>query len=420
MQLLEIFRLDERNANITDVLRPYRDDPEMFISFVSIPKLGINPRSPYDTPLGIYAYPLKDIWDGGDYLSVPFMAKAPYVALFRGVGNIQDMAAYTQADFDRDVERLCSSPYVRTVVGEGPRDVLTGSIHYWSDEARFQTPIGRFWNITRCWSSMVAEDRHTKPAVAWNAMLRFLGYAGFADRQGTGLIHRNEPCQAMFLSINAVRLVQMIPNVSKKLAGDRMKFDDFSDMEWIISSLRADKEAERNLLYKLKEQWKLLIMSGQSENFAITGETCVLDAPMVVQQRLIKTLIALFPDQIIAMIDVMKEHPGFQNYKIAFSLLNCLQNVHCNPRIRFTFLKSDSIEFLAGIAGANAESVRDSFCKKLVTVTVDDMLRTSKGPYVEADFIRDVYKKFSPVMKQIKPYLTPETILGAREETFPF
>jgi hypothetical protein len=33
------------------------DNPKLFVSFTQLDKLGINPKSKYDTPLGIYAYP---------------------------------------------------------------------------------------------------------------------------------------------------------------------------------------------------------------------------------------------------------------------------------------------------------------------------------------------------------------------------
>ena len=39
--------------------KTYKPDENLFVTFVSEDKAGINPKSPYDTPLGVYAYPLK-------------------------------------------------------------------------------------------------------------------------------------------------------------------------------------------------------------------------------------------------------------------------------------------------------------------------------------------------------------------------
>ena len=43
----------------------------LFVSFTTVDKLGINPQSHYDTPLGIYSYPAEFIVDNiGDYTSM--------------------------------------------------------------------------------------------------------------------------------------------------------------------------------------------------------------------------------------------------------------------------------------------------------------------------------------------------------------
>ena len=43
-----------------DYLIEYKDDPDVYISFTTIDKIGINPLSKYNTPIGIYCYPLKE------------------------------------------------------------------------------------------------------------------------------------------------------------------------------------------------------------------------------------------------------------------------------------------------------------------------------------------------------------------------
>jgi hypothetical protein len=37
-----------------DALEQYKDDPNIFITYSDVMKVGINPRSYYDTPIGIY------------------------------------------------------------------------------------------------------------------------------------------------------------------------------------------------------------------------------------------------------------------------------------------------------------------------------------------------------------------------------
>ena len=57
----------EKNPRETPLyqLKKYIDIPDTYVSFTELPKLGLNPKSPSDfnTPIGIYAYPLKEAWD---------------------------------------------------------------------------------------------------------------------------------------------------------------------------------------------------------------------------------------------------------------------------------------------------------------------------------------------------------------------
>ena len=47
-------------------------------------------------------------------------------------------------------------------------------------------------------------------------MLRSLGYEGFTDKTGMGVIHKNEPTQAVFFSIKPIKLVEIIKNKKEK------------------------------------------------------------------------------------------------------------------------------------------------------------------------------------------------------------
>ena len=83
--------------------------PEQFantyVSFTSIDKLGINPKSKYDTPNGIYSYPVKYVMDSYQSLIdnepdftpafidvVPFAGSAAFLNVFQVNGNVIDLA----------------------------------------------------------------------------------------------------------------------------------------------------------------------------------------------------------------------------------------------------------------------------------------------------------------------------------------
>lgn len=118
----------ELNPHISawDYVDKYKDDDDVYISFTEIDKIGINPRSKYNTPVGIYTYPLKELVKLhlnidprtlerekvtnkiGDY--VPFAGNAKYVNFIRVKDKshfIEDMYKdYGSNDYDRDIKIL--------------------------------------------------------------------------------------------------------------------------------------------------------------------------------------------------------------------------------------------------------------------------------------------------------------------------
>jgi hypothetical protein len=71
-------------------LARYRGRKDVFVSFTSIPKLGINPGTQYNTPVGVYSYPLSYIlgsynMDSGVF-DVPFAGDQPYAIAFEVSG----------------------------------------------------------------------------------------------------------------------------------------------------------------------------------------------------------------------------------------------------------------------------------------------------------------------------------------------
>lgn len=133
-----------------DYLEQYKNDPDVYISFTDIDKIGINPRSKYNTPVGIYCYPLKEFIETytevsfkdlenfandffnestadiykkriGDY--APFAGNSKYVNFIKLKNKshfINDMYTdYTSADYDRDIK----------ILEDKYKDVINGNIN---------------------------------------------------------------------------------------------------------------------------------------------------------------------------------------------------------------------------------------------------------------------------------------------------
>jgi hypothetical protein len=123
----ELRKNPELNPHIGawDYVDKYKDDDDVYISFTEIDKIGINPRSKYNTPVGIYTYPLKQFYKlylkpalnldnirnrdtVGQY--APFAGNAKYINFIRCKDKshfINDMYKdYGSDNYDRDIKIL--------------------------------------------------------------------------------------------------------------------------------------------------------------------------------------------------------------------------------------------------------------------------------------------------------------------------
>lgn len=93
-------------------LEKYKDDPDIYISFTDLPKLGINPNNEYNTPTAVYTYPLKQVWRKFKKKKAElgaFTDGRPYIQVLRQTGGkfIEDISkSYTSSDLAKDEDKL--------------------------------------------------------------------------------------------------------------------------------------------------------------------------------------------------------------------------------------------------------------------------------------------------------------------------
>ena len=173
-----------------------RLNPESSLN-VSGAKFGINPRSSFNTPMGIYSYPI-------DYVlavagNVPYQKNAPFIWVFESTGNILDLSNYKESDLKRDMSKL-------------------GEVANWDEErihnmdsGKSQPPANKIWELVR----NMAYEFKGKQIVQWSKLFRKIGYSGVVD-WGKGIIHPNEPTQAVFFSISDLNPIELIRNISPR------------------------------------------------------------------------------------------------------------------------------------------------------------------------------------------------------------
>jgi hypothetical protein len=239
-----------------DVIRPFATQDDYFITFTKIPKVGINPNSEFSTPLGIYCYPLKESWKLYDVDHMDDFSKYPYpdesernyvglIKLKSNKGFLHNFPAnYTKDDYEKDKAKLAEI-YTKLLYHPDSEDEkdeeFQSPFSEFELESRSTAMIGTvtpnstvqyatfFWNLTRMMAIEIEryrvvhkilhhgkryrESNYNRTALFWNHLLRTIGYTGFSD-YGTGLIHVNEPMQAVILTLAAVDVVDIFPNMS--------------------------------------------------------------------------------------------------------------------------------------------------------------------------------------------------------------
>lgn len=274
----------EKHADIIQALEPYRDDPSIFVTFSDIEKVGINPQSPWDTPIGIYAYPLREMWRNILDDKIPFAGDRKFAHVLRATGpGIVDVDDYTRDDLRRDYPKLVEI-YNEIHAQHGWTNQLETDMAQWLRDAEpKRVEAAKLWNVTRHLAGTMSMGRtgHLKGSgaaksstVEWNVILRRLGYRGFTDREGTGLIHRNEPVQAVFLEKGAVQQVATLRNV-RRTPHETVEIDNIFELRNVI--LRPSTIVPTNWSFDRKEripyhairEWPTLMIKGVSPNFQI-------------------------------------------------------------------------------------------------------------------------------------------------------
>lgn len=164
------------------LLQKYKGKDEYFFSYRSMNKVGINPNSRWNTPNGIYTYSFTDTINTG----IPYKGESTegYIYVIKIKDNIKglDSENYGIDEFNIDLNVLKNKyPDVESYVSK-----IT--------EANY---FKKLWQIL--YQLKTSSNN-------WSNLILGLGYMYVRDRC-TGTIHKNEPCQTLFISPKAYDIV---------------------------------------------------------------------------------------------------------------------------------------------------------------------------------------------------------------------
>ena len=256
-------RLKNTNDKIGDVTN-------LFVSFTEINKLGINPRSKWFTPLGIYAYPAEYIKiqvnsETEDMSELPFAGDAPYVNLFEVQGNIIQIDSISNSDaniYYKKIADVYAKAYISNQENSGSRgqkwktavDEVEKIIHDSRNEAlNRESEGGYFWYVTMKVAALYANElgitgRRRNP-IAWNKLFRKIGIDGFVD-SGKGIIHTSEPTQGLFFHKGAIVNNSLLNNKwSKKSKNSKFSKDNpvYMGLPNFTTSVKLKKDINNSI-----------------------------------------------------------------------------------------------------------------------------------------------------------------------------
>lgn len=228
-----------------DSLEKYVNQDEFYyISYTKVDKIGINPRSQFDTPIGIYTYPLtkeiyKNMYDYKTAAAVPFAGMSPFIWVLKA--NNPDKAMwlgsnyYTKDDYELDVWKMEKFFVNGDYMDE--KD-FHFRVEQYAGQAYEETFSSQIWNVTRMFAARHLELNSRTP-VAWNWLMRNVLKYDYAVDFDSGTIHENEPTQAVFFSKAAFTVVEKIRNAdaySRELEADPEKFKPADLLDYILKT----------------------------------------------------------------------------------------------------------------------------------------------------------------------------------------
>ena len=249
--VLEVRKNPDKNPfiGIKDLYKKYHEDKNVFISFVDNmgridssnvkqSKIGINPKSRYDTPNGIYTYPLYSVYvlNSDGEVKIPYAGDRPYVYFIRPTGNhIEDINNMNISQAKEYTDRLVR--YFVDLLDDRTIDshfLKQNIVDVASQTARVKNVGGEFWGIVRAFAGLykfakknkypvektkfaIREHRLTYSPNVFNMLFsKVCGIDSICDLGG-GIIHRNEPIQCVFFNTRAFKVIDVSENKNKEI-----------------------------------------------------------------------------------------------------------------------------------------------------------------------------------------------------------
>ena len=251
---------------------------EYGVSMTDIPKLGINPGSAYNTPLGIYFYPasyyLEMKYNKNELLE--FQDDAPYIQILKfNTDNILEIDTLDVDGYQEYIGRLIKNVNrVASLIGQSEKVTLNTIVKASTDaksNAKVNSYGGEFWYLLWTLSNVDSQKQYGKRnAVVWNSIFRLIGVDIIVDN-GSGIIHENEPCAGVVLNPRSIKHVDTIKNITPYQPNNHVSWDGKKSVYThnTINSKTLNSKKEGNDLYIVKIKYYDRLDNNQQKTMII-------------------------------------------------------------------------------------------------------------------------------------------------------
>ena len=245
--------------DVSELRMLYYGRLNMYVSFTDTWELDTSGfiEGELERPYGVQAYPVDIVV--GKKVSSPLF----YGFVMRhkgGDGFINDIATYSYDDYRKDVEVIEALDYLNT----GRTISILSEVE---SDPMYRSYFHRFWDLTK---KLSAHNRYADKL--WRRILLDLGYKGFNDPKGKGILSSTHKPVAVIIDLDGIEKYDIVP-IQKYRKDKRRYVTDRVDREnrrmWVARNRVAKKRTDR--FRGAKKRDKGLITKQDIENLKTLG-----------------------------------------------------------------------------------------------------------------------------------------------------
>ena len=240
--LEEITRYEKEKGEKYDITGVFKskitDHPtEYAFTMIKIPKIGINPRTSFNTPAGVYFYPLDQrryeqlIED-----ELPYVSNAPYVGLVKLNWDANWLILSKKIEnktTEEDYEKALD--YVNKIWGRDIEQEVFAVARHWNFSY-----AAKIFDLAYFTAFEVEKQNETRFTIAFAGILKSLGYDGIYD-DGNQILHGSEPFQLACLTTKAYEPLQVYETSVLRAKSKKVTYRGQSKMSKAVYDAKQKK-----------------------------------------------------------------------------------------------------------------------------------------------------------------------------------